>query len=151
MEEQSVQRKPIRLDLINTFWYDGQITEYKEPKAIIKDGRLYTSRSIIIRKDISGTRQSSIIMHIPRVFNERKIEVMIKREIPARFHFCLHIVQGKDDSFYNTIFCLSIEPYDKKWIDLRQEIIYDPYKIRTNPKNFAPHVDEDGYAFPYDY
>lgn len=138
----------VRLDLINTFWYEGIIVDYRGAEAHISDeGRLYTPRYIIIQNDIDGKRQSRIKMLLPKSFSEKRIRLMMRNLVPARFHFCIYY-NNTQKGGVNTILCMSIEPQDKRYEQGRQELVFDAYKMR---RNRAPIVDAGGYSFPYDY
>ena len=138
----------IRLDQVNTFWYEGVIVEFRDAEARIKGNRLYAARYITIQNKIGERRISKVIMCLPKAFESKRVASMQRNAVQARFHFCIRFVKGDGGGAYNIIQCLSIEPKEDRYKHLRQEVIYDPYRIR---KNNAPIVDSDGYSFPYDY
>nr|DAH86259.1 MAG TPA: hypothetical protein [Caudoviricetes sp.] len=132
----------------NTFWYSGIIVEYREPQAVIKGGKMYAARSIIVENRMGENRISRAVMYLPYRFDKNKISMMIKKNVFANFLFCLRLVNTKNGGVYNSVMCLSIEPADWEYRHLRQRVTFDPYCIRENT---AQTVDKDGYAFPYDY
>lgn len=136
-------------EFVNTFWYNGVIVEYREPQAVIKDGKMYATRSIVIENIMAENRVSKAVMNLPYIFDKNKISMMIKKNVFAHFLFCIRLVNTKNGGAYNSVMCLSIEPADEEFRHLRQRVTFDPYCIIR--KNTAQTVDNDGYAFPYDY
>lgn len=138
----------VRLDQVNTFLYKGYIVKMSEPKEIIKDSRVYIYCSIEVEYRDNSGRKANIIMSIPRSFNAKAIEKLIKYRTSALFRFCIY-VHGEEEHRHNVILCMSIEPFSPRAKNLRQEVIYDPYKKKL--KNNGQTVDKDGYVFPYNY
>ncbi len=138
----------IRLDQVNTFWYEGIIVDFRDAEEKIRNGKAYFNRTITIENQMGRNRVSKVIMYLPFVFSSSKVAAMQRHRVKARFHFYINVFPKGENSFYTTIRCLSIEPKERVYEKLRQEIIADPYKINWNR---ATTVDADGYVFPYDY
>lgn len=141
----------LRRDLINTFCYCGVISKLSPPRQIISNGESMVLRSMIVTyADDYGLRKSEIYMGLPTAFDHDKLKSMLNCKVKAKFRFCLKM-KSNSKMYYNTAFCMSIEPIEKKYAHLRQEVYYDPYIINRQFRLEKARVDEEGYIYPYDY
>jgi len=122
----------IRLDQVNTFWYEGTIIEFRDAEARIKDNRLYAARYITIQNKIGERRISKVIMCLPKAFESKRVASMQRNAVQARFHFCIRFVKGDGGGAYNIIQCLSIEPKEGRDKHLRQKGGYDQKYLRPD-------------------
>lgn len=149
-----IKNKPnprTRRDLINTFYYYGFISKLSPPRQIIIDGESNIMRfAILTYEDKIGKRKSELFVSLPNIFDHKRLVLMQKHKVCAKFLFCLKMRKCKD-VYRNTAFCLSVEPIEKKYAHLRQEIHYDPYLTHRKYRVQKQKVDKEGYVYPYEY
>ena len=141
----------LRRDLINTFYYYGVISKLSPPRQLIIDGELSIVRyAVLTYEDDFGKRKSELFVSLPNIFDHNRLVSMRKNKVRAKFLFCIKM-RKSGNIYRNTAFCFSIEPIEKKYAHLRQEVHYDPYLTKRIYRVQKQKVDEEGYVYPYNY